>query len=130
MLDMPQEELIEFLGKGFCESVGEDFDSFDFKDPANDMAFASFSVGAAMAKECPREQFYIMGLRDQLIAFTTMFVKVLGEFPKVLPEFIVNNLELDETTFTFKNEMAQISANFAMTGFDWYLKTVPNERAN
>lgn len=130
MLNMQQEELIEFLGKGFCESVGEDYNSFDFKDPANDMAFASFSVGAAIAKECPREQFYTMGLREQLIAFITMFVKTLEAYPKVLPECIVNNLELDETTFTFKNEMAQISANFAITGFDWYLKTVPNERAN
>ena len=130
MLDMSQEELRDFLGKGFCESVGEDYNSFNFKDPANDMAFASFSVGAAIAKECPREQFYTMGLREQLIAFTTMFGKTLGAYPKVLPECIVNNLEIDETTFVFKSEMTQIAFGFAMTGFDWYLKTVPNERAN
>ena len=130
MLEMSKEELMSFLGKGFCESVNEDFDSFDFKDPANDMAFASFSVGAAIAKECPREQFYTMGLREQLIAFTTMFGKTLEAYSKVLPECIVNNLTIDETTFVFENEMTQIACGFAMTGFDWYLKTVPNERAN
>lgn len=130
MLDTSKEELIEFLGKGFCECLDEDFDSFDFKQPENDTAFAAFTVGAAIAEECPREMFYTMGLRDQLIAFTTIFKMTLEKYPKVLPEHIVNNLRIDKATFVFENEMTQIAAGFAMTGFDWYLKTVPNERAN
>jgi len=130
MLDVPRQELMDFLGKGFCEVLNVDFDSFDFEEPENDTAFAAFVVGAAIAKDCPRERFYLMGLRDQLLAFTSVFILTLEKYPRALPEFIVNNLEMNETSITFANEMTQIAANFAMAGFDWYLKNVPNERAN
>lgn len=130
MLDMPKQELLDFLGKGFCEVLNVDFDSFDFEEPENDTAFAAFTVGAAIAKDCPRERFYAMSLRDQLLAFTSVFILTLEKYPRALPEFVVNNLEMNETSITFVNEMAQIAANFAMLGFDWYLKNVPNERAN
>lgn len=130
MLDVSRQELMDFLGKGFCECLDEDFDSFDFKQPENDTAFAAFTVGAAIAKDCPRERFYAMGLREQLLAFTSVFILTLEKYPSALPEFIVNNLEMNEASITFVHEMTQIAANFAMLGFDWYLKNVPNERAN